>query len=75
MLATRWQPFNDVWSELNRLSEEMNRMFGRYGFRDGLGAVAPTYPALDLWQDDDNLYIEAELPGMKLDSMARLLTR
>jgi HSP20 family protein len=69
MLATRWQPFNDVWSEVNRLSEEMNRVFGRYGFREGPGRMAPAYPALDLWQDDDNLYIEAELPGMKLDDL------
>lgn len=69
MLATRWQPFSDVWSEMNRLHDEMNRVFDRYGYRDRLGGVAPSYPALDLWQDDDALYIEAELPGMKLDDL------
>lgn len=69
MLATRWQPFGDVWSEMDRLNEEMNRMFDRYGYRDRLRGWAPSYPALDLWQDDDNLYIEAELPGMKLEDL------
>ncbi len=69
MLATRWQPFSDVWSEMSRLGEEMNRMFDRYGFRDRLSGGAPSYPALDMWQDDDNLYIEAELPGMKLEDL------
>lgn len=68
MLATRWQPFGlgEMWSEMNRLHEEMDRLFGRYGFGDGRRAVAPAYPALNLWQDDDNLYCEAELPGMEL---------
>lgn len=69
MFTTRWQPFNDVWSEMNQLSEEMNRVFGRYGIRDGVGRMAPAYPALDLWQDDDKLYVEAELPGMKLEDL------
>lgn len=69
MLGTRWQPFGDVWSEMNRLHEEMNRMFDRYGYRDGPRGMAPSYPAFDLWQDEDSLYIEAELPGMKLDDL------
>lgn len=69
MLGTRWQPFSDVWSEMDRLHEEMNRMFDRYGHRDRLGGMAPSYPALDLWQDENNLYIEAELPGMKLEDL------
>lgn len=67
MLGTRWRPFGDVLSEMNRLHEEMNRMFDRYGYRNG--GTAPSYPALDLWQDDDNLYIEAELPGMRLEDL------
>ena len=65
MLATRWQPFGDVWSEMNRLHDEMNRMFDRFGLGDGMRRVAPSYPALNLWQDEDNLYVEAELPGVK----------
>lgn len=69
MLGTRWQPFSDVWSEMNQLHEEMNRVFDRYGYRDRLRGTAPAYPALDMWQDDDNLYIEAELPGMKLEDL------
>lgn len=69
MLATRWQPFNDVWSEMNRLHEEMNRVFDRYGYRDRSSGGAPSYPALDMWQDTDSLYVEAELPGMKLEDL------
>ena len=67
MLGTRWRPFGDVWSEMNRLHEEMNRVFDRHGYRNG--GTAPSCPALDMWQDDNNLYIEAELPGMKLEDL------
>jgi HSP20 family protein len=52
---------------MNRLHEEMNRVFDRHGYRNG--GTAPSYPALDLWQDEDNLYVEAELPGMKLGDL------
>ncbi|NLS91475.1 MAG: Hsp20/alpha crystallin family protein [Planctomycetaceae bacterium] len=74
MFATRWQPFNDVWSEMNRLHEEMNRVFDRCGYRDRLSGMASAYPALDLWQDQDNLYVEAELPGMKLEDLEIYVT-
>ena len=69
MLTTRWQPFGDVFSELNRLQHDMNRLFNRFGLTNGGGErrIAPAYPALDLWQDEDNFYVEAELPGMKLE--------
>ena len=69
MLGTRYQPFSNLWSEMNRLHQEMNRMFDRYGYRSETSSMAPSYPALDLWQDGDNLYIEAELPGMKLEDL------
>lgn len=69
MLATNWQSFGDVWSEMNRLNDEMNRVFDQYGYGDARGRKGATFPALDLWQDDDNLYVEAELPGMELDDL------
>lgn len=72
MLSTRWQPFSDLWSEMNRLQDEMNRVFGRRG--NGYGMRAPGYPALDLWQDSENLYVEAELPGMDLHDLEIYVT-
>jgi HSP20 family protein len=58
-----------MWSEMNRLQSEMNRLFGRYGVGDGSDRTAAGFPALDLWEDEDNLYVEAELPGMELDDL------
>ena len=48
-----------MWA--NRIFEQMNQLFGPVGF----DAPPPAaYPPLNVWEDDDNLYVEAELPGM-----------
>lgn len=65
MFSTRWQPWNEVVSEMNRLQGEMNRLFGRVGN----GARPSVYPALNVWEDDEKLYVEAELPGMELGDL------
>ena len=71
MLTTRWQPFGSqgLWSEMNRLRDEMDRVFGRYGVGNGPGQRTPVTPAFNLWRDEDNLYCEAELPGLNLDDL------
>lgn len=66
MLAARWQPFADSWLDLNRFQDEMNRVFERFGYGGRAGRFAASYPALDLWQDESNYYVEAELPGMEI---------
>lgn len=69
MLTTRWPFYGNAWSEMNRLQDEMNRLFDRFGLGNGTRRGAPTYPALNLWQDETNLYVEAELPGMELKDL------
>mgnify|MGYP003573730603 CR=1 FL=1 len=66
MYATRRQPFVDLWSELNRLQHEANHLFrsGPSGRR-----YAPAFPAMNLWEDDATLYVEAELPGINLEDL------
>jgi HSP20 family protein len=51
-----------MWT--NRLFEQMDRLFGPIGFDSPQAFPAP-YPPLNVWEDEDNLYIEAELPGLK----------
>jgi len=57
---------------LNRIFNEMDRLFEPMAL-----ASTPTFapfPALNIWEDDGNLYAEAELPGMKLDDIQVTLT-
>jgi HSP20 family protein len=79
MLLTRWNRptdlFGDVWSEMNRLHDEMNRLFDRFGVSDRTWpALAVTYPAVNLWDDADCVYAEAELPGMELSDLEIYVT-
>jgi HSP20 family protein len=56
---------NDFFREMNRLHDEMGRYFGRAGFGQ-VGVI----PAMNVWEDDHNVYASADLPGVdsaKLD--------
>lgn len=63
MAIVRWDPFRDLMN----LQDEVNRLFRRSFFR-GLEpaseAVATWAPALDMYETDDKLVVEAELPGL-----------
>jgi len=56
---------------MRRIQDEMNRVFGR---SQGNGERSGVHPPLDLWQDDANLYVEAELPGMDLNDLEIYVT-
>ncbi|MFV2069248.1 MAG: Hsp20/alpha crystallin family protein [Pirellulales bacterium] len=68
MLSTRWYPLRDVFTEMNRLQGEMNHLFGRDG-SDTRPAWSRGYPAVNLWEDQDQVYLEAELPGLVLEDL------
>lgn len=70
MALVRWRPRTEVdpFRDLLGIQDEINRLFdfslGRRPFeRSGLleGAWAP---ALDMYEDEDKVFVKAELPGM-----------
>lgn len=71
--VTDWTWPDEAFAEMDRMSREMsrqmNRMFRRLGVRDRGLLPAITYPPLDMWQDDECLYVEAELPGTEIDDL------
>jgi HSP20 family protein len=48
------------WREMERLRREMNRLLS--GQASGV-AVAPGYPAMNIWTNEDGAVVTAELPG------------
>lgn len=57
------------WSEMERLRREMNRLFASFPTISGM-RVAPGYPAMNVWTNEDGAVVTAELPGIdpeKLD--------
>jgi HSP20 family protein len=61
-------------SEMNRLRNEMDRLFGRFGGNGRQQSTAVEYPALNLWEDGECLYVEAELPGLQLEDLEIFVT-
>jgi HSP20 family protein len=72
-------PVSSEWSPLrglNRLHNEVDRVFDRL-FGDSFGGWLPPatplldvdFPAVDVYEDKDNVFITAELPGMKKEDI------
>jgi HSP20 family protein len=62
---------NPVWRSLNEMQHEMNCLFDRWG-NHAYGLVET--PALNLWEENDALYLEAELPGLALEDLEIFVT-
>jgi HSP20 family protein len=54
---------------VNRLREEMDQLFDNLAGWSPFGAVLRTYPPLNIWEDDQNLYAEAEVPGLTMNDI------
>ena len=65
MFFSRWT-MNPLWRSLNEMQHEVNRLFDRFGRHPlGLGE----FPTINLWEEDDALFLEAELPGLELQCL------
>ena len=58
-----------MWPEMKRLQEEMEQRFGRAGMNDPRRSAPSVFPPLNAWEDDNNLYVEAELPELELSDL------
>ncbi len=69
MLTTRWQPFDTAWPGMKRLQQEMAQWLRPAGMTDPRRFSQSVYPPLNLWEDDNNFYVEAELPELELTDL------
>ena len=69
MLATRWSPWSEVRSDLGQLQNEMSSLFGRFGGSNGRAFAQRSFPALNIWEDEEQFFLEAELPGMEIGDL------
>ncbi|QGJ70468.1 Molecular chaperone [Planctomycetales bacterium 10988] len=58
---------------LNRWQQQMESFFDEVlspqNWQGNSPFNVPRFPLVNLWEDDDNLYAEAELPGFSLDDL------
>jgi HSP20 family protein len=71
MLHTTRQVFHPLWSQFQN---EMNRLFDRWTDEGGQQQGWSTFPPVNVWEDNDTLHVEAELPGLKLDDLEIFVT-
>jgi HSP20 family protein len=66
---TRWDPFNELTSLQDRFNQLVNQPFGFFrGFNPMTeqSLTAPNFvPAVNVFEDERNIRIEAELPGIE----------
>jgi HSP20 family protein len=63
-----------MWNQLQQFQSEMNRLFDRWngGEQQGFGYTA--FPALNVWEEGDQVCVEAELPGLDLKDLEIYVT-
>ncbi len=75
MSLIRYQePALSTWTPFNRLSslrEELNQLFNTTfpSMTPDVGLFSGWSPLLDIHQDKDNIFVKAELPGMKKEEI------
>lgn len=52
-----------AWRDMDRIQNEMNRLFEVY-YPNRMRS-APAYPALNVWTSDEGLNVTAEVPGVR----------
>lgn len=67
MLTSRSFPL--MRRELSSFQDEMNRVFASIAGHRQWPGLSYSYPLVNVWSDEHNYYVEAELPGMPLDAL------
>ncbi len=67
MAIVRWEPFRDlvtVQERMNRIFDEAFRGVSRHGEEDDWALGGTWAPPVDIYEQDGNLVLKAELPGI-----------
>jgi HSP20 family protein len=69
MAVVRWKPgflgwHRDPFYEMDRFRGEMDRLFDAFAGRRAIAPPVGVFPALNVSEDANNLYVKAELPGV-----------
>ena len=67
----RWQTLDPVWNQLQTFQSEMNRLFDRWG---GDGGAVGGFPPVNVWEEGEHVWVEAELPGVDAASLELFVT-
>ena len=74
-ILMRREPRVETQQQMTQFRRELERLFGQWALdQEVLPGLAATFPALNLREDDDYIYAEAELAGQKLENLDITIT-
>lgn len=56
-----------IWREIDRLQRDMNRLFNQSSA--SRLRTAPSYPAINIWANEDGQFVSAEMPGVRVEEI------
>lgn len=56
------------WREIEQMQNDMDRLFNRMTRLDR-PAIAPEFPAINIWANEEGLVVTAELPGVNTNDI------
>ena len=56
-----------IWREMDRLQQDMNRLFG--DMTVNRMRTAPSFPAINIWAAEDSAKVTTEIPGVSKDDL------
>jgi HSP20 family protein len=74
MSTVRWQSLGQLWNEFERAHYDIMNPFLQHIDTRGLFGVTAAYPPVNVWDDDANIYLEAELPGITRENLEITVT-
>lgn len=54
---------------MNRVRDDLNKVFDLFGFNPTQRGNRIAYPLLNLWEEDETLTLQAEVPGLNLEDL------
>lgn len=61
---TRYGRLWDPWTDMERLQNEMNKLFARHSTR-----TAPDFPAVNVWTSEEQASVTTEVPGVSAEDI------
>jgi HSP20 family protein len=69
MKLKKWRPFEEPWEALEDIKGEVNRIFDNSLPHKWFPVGRKARPAVDVYEDKDNLYVDVDLPGFDAEDI------
>jgi HSP20 family protein len=73
MVMSRFELGPSLWNQVQQFQNEMNRVFDRWGHGHSWSSLS-AFPAVNVWEEGDQVFVEAELPGLDLKDLEIFVT-